>query len=299
MARPPRLKLSEVLAEKSLSHVSIHESPADFSKDIAGRIFKGQRVIAWIDAPTSKAKVLADSIKLVEQLNLQHVAVFIPVGRRFDLMAGVMSMVNKSFPKHTAYVVQCEAKSTQNKRTLPTYAVYLPVPGLDTHAVPTSVRVNACRASSVEALRLRCMDRSCPLRPEKPGEGMPPDVHAEICADDLEDQTMDEYCEFMEDTDDAAMEIEEPRGGLTPQVGDPYLVDLFPFARPIRHYKDILIQVCHSDSAAHLVLVSRTGHPGLLVAARDVNLEIFALMHNVKQHGFFGILQNFGLEPRF
>ncbi len=63
-----------------------------------------------------------------------------------------------------------------------------------------------------------------------------------------------------------------------------YLVDLFPFARPVSHYVGVLKNVCRAESASHLVLLSRTAHPAALVAGRECGLEVTAFFGGVRQH---------------
>ena len=46
--------------------------------------------------PTSRLKVFADNIKVVASLGLDRFAVVIPLGRRIDVMAGVLTNVKKS-----------------------------------------------------------------------------------------------------------------------------------------------------------------------------------------------------------
>ncbi len=274
------------LAEKELGHIAIHGTSEAFKEDFMGRVFRDQKVVFFIDAPTSKLRIVSDSMKIVEGLSgVGRFAVFIPVGRRFELLAAVTSNAKRMFPKHAVFMVQCEASGTQSARVQPTYAVYLPVPGSEATTVPTSVRVNSCKAASHECLRLRCKDRHCKLRPSTPTTDAPADVQEELHQDDVE-EGLEDYDMFEETEDDGNDGLQtETTGDLCGGPQRPYLVDLFPFARPIAHYVGILRDVCHAESASHLAVISRTGHPAALIAGRECGLEVFGLFNGVKPHG--------------
>ena len=142
---------ARVLAEKDLAHIAYHQKTESFLADVSSRVFRSQRVVAFLDMPTSRLKVFADSIKLVASLGLERLAVMIPVGRRIDVMAGVLMNVKKAFPKQTPYVIQFDAGDKQTTRSIPTYAVYVPAVGIDnSEPVPSSLRANACKAHSCE-----------------------------------------------------------------------------------------------------------------------------------------------------
>ncbi len=197
---------AKTLASQELSHISVHSDVDAFTAAWRQRFCPEQKVIYYVDAPTSKHKVLSDTIKLVESLSSGgRCGVFIPVGRRFDLLAAVMQMVKRSFAKHACFMVQCDTGALQSARTLPTYAVYLPAPGAESQGVPTSVTVNACKAKSYESLRLRCLDRYCAMRPHEdvPEKDKPSDDQEEISKDDLEEGTLDQYLALEEDEEEA------------------------------------------------------------------------------------------------
>ncbi len=282
----PVQERAQALAREQLNHIVIHESEASLKAELKVRVLKDQKVIFLLDAPTSKLKVVSDSLRMLEGLGVGKFAVFIPVGRRFDLLAAITSQASRLFPKQSLFIVQCDAGVTQSVRVLPTYAVYLPVSGQESTGVPTAVRANACKAAPWECLRLRCTDRMCPKRPEPPQGDQPTTAQEELHNDDVEG--MDEFFNFEEE--DAEDDGHAEDDGLVVQGGDgdgnrPCLVDLFPFARPVSHYTCVLREVCHAESAGHLVVVSRTGHPSSLIAGRECGLEVFALLSGVKAHG--------------
>ena len=60
--------------------------------------------------------------------------------------------------------------------------------------------------------------------------------------------------------------------------------NLFPFALPLIVHEKILAQVARGSSLSHLILMTRTAHPGLCVAARGLNLECIVLIQGNKEH---------------
>ena len=141
---------------------------------------------------------------------------------------------------------------------IPSYIVMLS--SCEDEVVPATARINTVRAMAYEGLRLRCTTRSCRHRPQDA------DGQAEgICPDDQEAEgnTMDV------DEDDeielgAAMDVDAAGG----EDAEPYMVVLFPFAKPIKYYENMVSTVCHCETAPFLVLLSRSAHPGAVIGGR-------------------------------
>ena len=49
---------------------------------------------------------------------------------------------------------------------------------------------------------------------------------------------------------------------------------LFPFASPVSYYVRLLTKVLAADSLTHLVILTRTAHPSILMAALELKLEV-------------------------
>ena len=144
--------------------------------------------------------------------------------------------------------------------------------------VPATARINTVRAMAYEGLRLRCTTRSCRHRPQDA------DGQAEgICPDDQEAEgnTMDV------DEDDeielgATMDVDAAGG----EDAEPYMVELFPFAKPIKYYENMLSTICHCETAPFLELLSRSAHPGAVIGGRAKGLEVIAYYGGVQTHNF-------------
>ena len=70
---------ARALAEQDLTHIAYHQKTETFLADVSSRIFGSQRVVAFLDMPTSRLKVFADNIKVVASLGLDRLAVVIPL----------------------------------------------------------------------------------------------------------------------------------------------------------------------------------------------------------------------------
>lgn len=135
----------------------------------------------------------------------------------------------------------------------------------------------------MEGLRLRCLDPRCTFRP---GNSGPSGENAgdQTDSDQEKEGNQGDLCEVAEDSEDDV-------GGAGNQTSKDqsmqgkYLKELWPFARPVAQGARILQQMLHSETATRLVLLTRSAHPGLLVAARTVKLRSLGY-YEVPPHNF-------------
>ena len=242
-----------------------------------------------MDAATTKCNVVLDLVKqgaeVIQDLKIPRYCFGCVCGSRWDLLSLLMNNMKaclgtSAFP----YVVTCSASDEQSPSMIPGYMVV--VNTCDGEVVPLGARINRCRALAYEGLRLRCTSRACPLR------GI--EVSADATADVLEDIHKHDL-----ETDDITMDVDEDdeegtdagdAGGLAPQHEDtaskPYVVDVFTYGRPINYYEEMLSQIFRCESASYFLLLTRTGHPGALIAARSKSLEVIGLLDGVNKHSF-------------
>ncbi len=231
----PVAERATVIMESELHHVVIHSTRDAFIIDVGTRVFTSHKSIVYIEAPTSKAKIFHDFIKLVPQLPTQA-SWFIPVGSRFDLLSAIMGIVSKTWPKRAAFVVQCGSER-QTASARQTYAVYLPLD--PTESIPALISSAGCRAKSSEGLRLRCVDRACAFRQEGAfDEDEPDNEHAEIPEDDLECADADGQFDDEEEEEDVA--VEGSATAVAPPPKQLRVVNVFPFAHPVALHARIL-----------------------------------------------------------
>ena len=265
------------LVEKDLNHICCHTTKNTFDNDVVSRVLPTQKAVFFIDAVTSKQKVLNELVEhcaaLIARIDLKRYVVACPVGCRVDLLSGVANAIQRQFPTLHPYIVQCTAGETQNPRVIPSYIVILSK--CEGEAVPNTARINKARSMAYEGLRLRCTSRNCRHRPEEAGGGQD-----SISLDDQEPEGHLMDIDEDEEIDLGAMDVDAA------DDGEPYVVDLFPFAKPIKYYENVLSTVCHCETAPFLVVLSRSAHPGVLIGGRAKGLEVIAYFPGVHAHNY-------------
>jgi len=259
---------------------------------------KSQPITFFIDCPTSKAKVVLAALQQIgdrmTKMKHQKICIYIPCGARLDLLHGVKNNCKMNFDsEENIFVVSQHAGGHQTKRSVPTYAVVLTSPGHPLKKVPAHTETNNCRASSWEALRLRCVDTNCthlPGGPAAPAGGLSPAGASTGFADDGEEEADGDTLAIDEDNGGTHGEAEpvdellDAKDVLKKTKADPK--DIFCFAKPLDYYRKTLTTILGltSLSAGKLVVITRTAHPGLLVAARLLGLEVLACVEECPPH---------------
>ena len=285
----PIMAKAEALADVELTHVAVHVSRDEFKKDVEGRVLASHKTILVIEAPSSKAKVFADLLKLAEGLKLTG-PVLVPVDSRVDLLSTVMAALTRAFPKRSIFIVQF-GNENQTAYRRGTFGVYMPGQGATINAVPAFISLSGVRAKATEGLRLRCMDPKCSKRGVEVAteDADPAAVNDELHEDDRvlgEFDPRDIVEEAELDEGDIAVNTEQMMTGELDEEGKhgKYRRNLFPFASPVEQHSRVLHQLVGATGFTHLIVLSRTAHPGLLVAARECKLEILALIEGSNDH---------------
>ncbi len=60
--------------------------------------------------------------------------------------------------------------------------------------------------------------------------------------------------------------------------------NLFPYAAPLAVHTRLLTEVAQAHTRTHLLIVTRTAHPGLCLAGRQAGLKVIAYLDGVSQH---------------
>ena len=131
------------------------------------------------------------------------------------------------------------------------------------------------RAEACEKSRLRCLSKSCSLRPESEralieSEDQPTACNEEVPPDDKEVELYD----IMEpETDAALQEDQEDEPMPDSQNGQDekrdWIVDLFPFARPAQFYRSLITDILRMEGVTQLAILSSSAHPASWLAARQ------------------------------
>ena len=296
-ARPadPVAARAAQMAEEDLVFVSVYANDGDrFHKDLATTVFPSSKPVVWIQAPTSRAKILTDFVSELDSLpvTLAPAALYVPLGERIALIATIKATLQTKWPKRSSYIVQV-AGGKQSRRRRATYGVYVPSTEDEEayqNGIPTSISLVGCRASSREGLRERCLDGDCGLRsvtvPDDKLQGAPDSeipVEDQECGDEAED-----WFEVQEDDDvgeaGAGESAPLPGAGESAPIARTCKRNLYPYACPIAVDVRVLKEVCLAPARTHLIVYSRTAHPGIVVAGRECGLKVMVLLRGCHQH---------------
>lgn len=276
-AEDPLAKELQAEVSKQLVHVAIHSEKASFLSDCTSRIVSDEKAIIYVETPSSKAKIACDFLKIASELPTANTAaVFVPVGGRLALLCNVAASVKKWFPGRQIFTVTIGADH-QSARSRTSFGIYVPIPSVH-RDVPSSLSSAGCRATAIEGLRMRCKSAACRFRPahhDRDGDLDFQEVFPDDIPSDGEKDAADGFEEEV-DGDDGEDVVEEDRGKA---AGDAtkVLANLFPVAYPVSLHLMIL-GALRATSMSHLFLLTRTSHPGLQVAARELGLEVVVLL---------------------
>lgn len=282
--KDPVMEKATTLMEAESDHITIHTSRSDFEKDVQTRVLKSHKPIIVIEAPSSKPRVFHDLLKFADSLDKLSASYFIPVGCRTELLSTVVAALGRAHPKRIAYVVQL-GYEPQTQRTRSSFAVYMPATVKSGVAVPCFVSLSGCRAKAMEGLRLRCVDPKCPMRGE--GDSVlledPEAADGDLHVDDQEFADFDPRDTVEEEeADEADLAVEMDQDG--PSAAGKFKRNLFPFASPVAVHSRVFHQILRGSSCSHVLVLTRSAHPGLYIAARECKLECIALLEGAKEH---------------
>ncbi|CAK9040015.1 Pentatricopeptide repeat-containing protein [Durusdinium trenchii] len=144
--------------------------------------------------------------------------------------------------KANSFVVQLTSGQEQVHKRRPGFVALIHSATVSNCVVPAWCSALTARAKPIEMARLRCTDRHCKHRPEEAQKSL--DVNGgpeqEINTEDLEEENLE-----MQDTDGPAdIEDDEDQFDLAESKKErDFLVDLFPFTRPVDFYKKLMEDV--------------------------------------------------------
>jgi len=237
------------------------------------------------------------------------------VGRRFDVLSCLHEALITEFKENGTFCVQCTGGDVQSSRQLPTFVLVSQAKLCKGEKVPCSYSMNSVRAKAWEGLRQRCLDEHCPLRDS--GKPLELDVA-------LDEQEQGGDCIDIQEDDEEPDAGTTPSKGTQPQDPDsvpdalkkdrstPSLV-LWSKALGLKclkrssgilrgtlnintvcspNYfcftccrgKRLLTGICHAATASRVIILTRTAHPGLLVAGRMLRLRVHAFFDSTKIH---------------
>ena len=275
----PVIMKAQDLALADMALISTHTDPATWADEISTSVYPSSRPLVVVECPTSRQSTIFSMLDHLKDIpGYFTYGLVLPLGARDDLIGPVRSNLQKRFPGRKVYTVTMSV-GKQNGRIRPSYALLLPAT-LDSQA-PTHVDIGGCRARAAEGIRMRCMSIACPLRPAARAEAGG-DTMDEIAAEDLDD--VDFECCF--DAHENADDDDDAICG-TASVGmsaDGATQNLFPYAAPLAVHERILTDIGKIGNRTHLLVISRTAHPGLVLSGRKAGVKVIALLCGVSPH---------------
>ena len=151
---------------------------------LLGVVLPSQKVLCFIDAPTSKVKIvnscIEDLAELAGKLSSKKVRGLIPSAKRHDLGVAVDNKIKICLPNYESFWIQLNSGDTQSLKKRPETLHYFCHKD-HVNQVPVAIPALASRAKRGEGTLLRCMCKNCPLRsPEELQRLMnaPPDAQS-------------------------------------------------------------------------------------------------------------------------
>ena len=114
----PVLAKARDLAQQEIAHIAVHEDEKAFVADIGARILSHHKCIVVLEAPTSKAVVLHNMLKL--RIFPAKFALWILCGNRIDLLSAMQSAVERLWPKRAVFSVLVGGERQRKNRRPPT-----------------------------------------------------------------------------------------------------------------------------------------------------------------------------------
>ena len=237
---PMKKRLHAEVARQQV-HVAIHSDKDSFLADCRSRIVAEEKAIIYVEAPSSKTRILSDMITIASELpKASTAAVFVPVGSRLGLLSSAATYVKKWFPRRQLFTVAIGGDQ-QSSRSRTAFGVYVPVPSVKKD-VPTALSSTGGRAKTSESVRLRCKNAACKWRTSaKDGEEGEDLDFQEVIPDDIPSDVEKDGADmtFEEDADDDAEDADEDRGRQA-DGSMKCLANLFPFAYPVALHHVVL-----------------------------------------------------------
>ena len=287
--KDPVLEKAQLMVTTDMATVSVHQNEQAWAEEVASSVFSSSKVVVAFECPTSRVSVFHDLMKLSSHLPQNtSFSVWMNLGFRLGLLGSMMEALQKRFPGRPVYAVQM-AVGRQSERVKPSYGLYMPMDAKLESGCPTSVNVAGCRAISSEGIRLVCANENCHMRPKNAAasSGSTADI-PDIPVEDTEEPDFEACFEAGEDEDDneatIPMETEEPALLAEDKKAKAVVVSLWPYAIPISLQKCILSTICRASERTHLLLLTRTAHPGSIIAGRECGLKVIALQQGVSSH---------------
>ena len=289
---------ADLKTEAVMNKYNYFESMDKVSRHLTPILHRGNKVMVFIDCITSKSRTglqhIADFAAFLSQNGHKETTVSIHLkvrlvvstGTRLDYTTAVGNKLESDCASLESFLVQLTCGPAQKRRRPHFCWVAVDKESAKTLVIPNSIDALVWRAKACEGVRMRCLDRHCPLRSveEKLNlevvEGTK-DKPKPACEID------DEHTEFPvadvveEDDDEGAA---EETIIIPPGTDRSCIRDLWPFAYGKEYYSALITGIVGSEAIAHFVYVAATAHPAALLAAQELGMGVHVVLSKVRQH---------------
>ena len=277
----PIIERAEQLAVAEMANISIHTEKGAFIEELKTAVYQSAKPLVVVECPTSRAAVFTTFFDLICEVPVRF-SLLVPLGSRDELISTIKAILRKKLPGRTIYTVALSL-GKQSSRQRPSYALF--VPSQD-GPVTFHVGLEGCRANASEGVRLRCTSSACSMRAaDSPADPSDPDQQAQTDKADEEIPLEDRELPDFEHCFDQVAEAGSGDEAADDDKGqDDRATNLFAYAAPLAVHKKVLSQICAVHARTHLIVLTRSAHPGLLVAGRSFGLKVVAFVDGVTKH---------------
>ena len=284
--------------EAVMNRFNYFKSVGDVSHHLNPILHRGNKVMVFIDCITSKSRVglqhIADFGTFLSQNGHKESAVAahlkvrlaVPTGTRLDYTTAVGNKIDSDCASLEIFLVQLTCGPAQKRRRPHFCWVAVDKESAKTLVIPNSIDALARRAKACEGVRMRCLDRHCPLRSVEEkmnlevveGEKEKPPPFCEI------DEEHNEFpvADVVEEDDDEG--AAEETIIIPPGTDRSCIRDLYPFAYGKEYYVAMITGIVGSEAIAHFVYIAATAHPSALLAAQELGMGVHIVLSKVGQH---------------
>jgi len=265
-------------------------------------ILPAQKVAIFIDAPTSKTRIINELIgkasKITRKLDEMNgdnanVSVRVNVGRRLDVLSSIDAAMRGAFPSYNCFSLLLTFGPKQTVMQKPRYLfVAISTAAMPrSKSVPTSIPAMGSRARKHECINLRCLSQDCPLRTDEEksclvkllAEGKQKGLElerSELPVDDRADIGVDEH---NQEGDDNESSSDGEALVAPPEEKKKCLCDLWAFSFAEDFYKQTS-QTVHDVPPAHAIQLTTSAHPSFILAALADGSRVHVYLDRVSQH---------------
>lgn len=299
----PTRSAEEIAAEtvsSKMKNVHFFDPVESFVSSLAEQ--KLTRGICLVEAPTTNAtsfghllEVAAQAFQTLRTSHEGHTGselvkfrMVVLIGSRFDLIAKTFEKLSKLFPAWSTIVVQLQRRERQSDRARPSYAVVSAPAGELTATEPTVITLprSSAKESSRIGIGMRCTESGCLFRPEAARANISDEAHEDASCEIDKDDKVNLLEAMLDDAEDGGQEGdgEDDQLGGTEHSKRDAIVDLWPYAREMAYYTEVLTLLGAALKSDTALVLSTTAHPAHWLACERLGLKTWVLTRRWSEH---------------